>query len=66
MNPQYSESKVKENVIMDNLSADDLGVFVLGDYCNEIEQIFRVVYYCVPISCLVVTVFVICYFTIDK
>jgi hypothetical protein len=66
MNPQDSESQIKENDIIDDLSADDLGVFVLGDYCNEIEQIFRGAYYCVPISCLVVTICVICYFTIDK
>ena len=66
MNPQDSESQEKESDIMDVLSADDLGVFVLDDYCDEIEQIFRFVYYCVPISGLIVTVFVICYFTVGK
>ena len=66
LNPQDSENPVTEEQIIEDISADDLGVFVLGDYCNEIEQMFWFISYCVPISCLIVTLGAICYFTIRK
>lgn len=32
---------------------DDLGVFVLNDHCEEIEQVLRSLFCCVPVSILV-------------
>jgi hypothetical protein len=66
MNPQDSESQIKERQIIEETSEDDLGVFVLGDYCNEIEQIFRGVYYCFPICVLIGTGCIICYYIFNK
>jgi hypothetical protein len=32
---------------------DDLGVFVLNDHCEEIEQVLRSLFYCVSFSIFV-------------
>lgn len=42
---------------------DDMGVFVLSDECDAIEQVITFVKYCVPISIGIIVIIVVCVYT---